>query len=138
MAAQGHALAEDRAYAAQGAPEALPRPSFELIEGEGYDREARGALDPSWKRAFLGFLVALVVFSGLAIARVQLTVSCVEALSENAQLQADVAEAREQVQSLAVESSTLSSFERIERIATQNLGMVYVGTGAALAGPEEG
>ncbi len=138
MAAHGQALAEERAYAPSEAPGALPRPSFELIEGEGLDRQARSSLDPSWKRAFHVFLVVLAVISALAVARVQLTVQCVEALSENAQLQAEVADAREQVQSLAVESSTLSSLERIERIATQNLGMVYVGTGQPLAGPEEG
>ncbi len=138
MAAHGQALAEERAFAPSAAPQALPRKSFELIDGEGLDRKARAALDPSWKRAFKVFLVVLAVAAGLAVARVQLTVYCVEALSENAQLQADVADAREQVQSLAVESSALSSFERIERIATQNLGMVYVGTGAPLAGPEEG
>ncbi len=138
MAARGQALAEERAFAPSEAPSALPRSSFELIEGEGLDRQARRALDPSWRRAFKVFLVVLAAFMGLAVARVQLTVGCVEALSENAQLQADVAGAKEQVQSLAVESSSLSSFERIERIATQNLGMVYVGTGAPLAGPEEG
>lgn len=138
MAYQGARAHAESDFDAYGAPLAEPRPAFEVLEGEGLDRQARSALDPRWRRVFAIFLAGLAIVSGLAVARVQLTVRCVEALSENTRLQVEVDEGEDLLRSLAVEESTLASAERIERIATQNLGMVYVGTGEPLAGPEEG
>ncbi len=114
--------------------EALPEaPELRAYDGAGLDAAARREIDPARRRAFRLFVAVVAVVCALGILRVQMTVWCVEALSENAELRSQTAEAEELARDLAVESSELSSAERIERIATQNLGLVYVGKGEPLA-----
>lgn len=135
MAQRGSEARDLFAWDGALAPAPSPRPALEVLEGEGLDARERKTLNQSSKFTFYLFLSVVAIVSLLAVARVQLTVQCVAALSENAQLQTEVSEAKDRVQSLAVEKSTLGSAERIERIATQNLGMVYVGTGAPIQAP---
>ena len=119
------------------APDSYVASGLEVLEGEGLDRRERQAIDPAWKRAFRLFVLGAAVAASLGILRVQMTVLCVEKLSENAELKAQVHEAEEDARAYAVEGSVLGSAERIERIATQNLDMVYVGAGEPL-GVREG
>ena len=136
MAQRGSEARDLRAWDAHPAP--ASRPALEVIEGEGLDARERQSLDPSSRFAFKLFLMVVGIVGVLAILRVQLTVQCVDSLMVNSQIRAEVSEAKDRVQSLAVEKSTLESAERIERIATQNLDMVYVGSGEPLGAAREG
>ena len=118
----------------------LPEPEARALEltpheGRGLDRRERQALDPVWRRVFKVFVVCAAIMAALGVLRVQMTVWCVESLSANAELRAEAHEAEEDARAFAVEESVLSSADRIERIATQNLGMVYVGEGEPLEVP---
>lgn len=136
MAQRGSEARDLRAWDAHPAP--ASRPALEVIEGEGLDARERQSLDPSSRFAFKLFLMVVGIVGILSICRIQLTVQCVDSLMTNSQLRAEVSEARDRVQSLAVEKSTLESAERIDRIATQNLGLVYVGTGEPLSAAQRG
>ena len=67
-------------------------------------------------------LVSLAVLGGV---RVALTAATVSSLRELDVAQSTVATARETRSQLMVERSVLSSADRIQKIATENYGMVY-------------
>ena len=119
------------------APE-VAAPRFEVHEGRGGNGAARRSLDEGWARAFRLFLVGVAVLGAPCAARVQLSVVCLQELTANAQLTTDVHEAEDLARSLVVEKSSLTSAECIERIAVQNLGLEYQGSGTPIQAPTEG
>lgn len=73
-------------------------------------------------RAVVFCMVAVVLVAGIRVGVIAATVQCLSDVNET---QVVVDEARETRTELRVERSALSSADRIQRIATQNYGMVY-------------
>lgn len=104
--------------------QASARPSFDVYEGGGLDARVRQGVTPqflAWIRraALVG---ALIVAMGFV--RVALSTATVSALNANEQLETQIDDATALYNDLKVSKSTLSSASRIERIASQNYGMV--------------
>lgn len=120
--------------------EALPRevsrdaaPEFVAIEGGRLDQEARRGVSAPVVHA-VGAIVAcaltLLLAGGLSVA---LTSGTVELLQSNAAVSAQIKETQVVNDDLRIECSLLSRAERITRIATQNLGMVYANDATRLS-----
>jgi cell division protein FtsL len=101
------------------------RPAFEVVTGGGLDAKARQGVSPFFLSCIkmAAIIVAFVV--ALGGVRVTLTAATVTTLQANAQLQTQIEDACDYCDALQVERSVLSSASRINRIATQNYGMVY-------------
>lgn len=112
-------------------------PHFEVHEGRGEDARRRQS-EERWMRVFRLFIVGVAVCGTLLVARVQLSVVCLQELAANAELTTTIHEAEDLAQSLVAERSSLTSSERIERIAVQNLGMEYQGSGTPIESLAEG
>ncbi len=95
------------------------------VEGGRLDARARREAPPLLSRVVVFLAVAaLVIFAagGLSVA---LTSGTVGLLRESAQTAANIKELHAENDDLRIERSLLTGSERISRIATQNLGMVY-------------
>ncbi|WP_051353775.1 FtsB/FtsL family cell division protein [Atopobium fossor] len=100
------------------------RPAFEVVEGAGLDARVRqGVSDVFLSRVRMAAL-AIVVFAVLAITRVTLYAATASSLQANAELRSQIKMAQSLENDLKVTSSALSNSSRIDRIATQNYGMV--------------
>lgn len=110
-----------------GLEQEYERPEVTLtpVEGGRLDARARREASPLLSRV-VKFLaaVALVLFvaGGISIA---VTSGTVGFLQESAQTASNIKELRATNDNLRIERSRLKGSERISRIATQNLGMVY-------------
>ena len=100
------------------------RPSFEVVEGAGLDAQVRRGVSPSFLARVRVVAIVAVVLAVLGIARVGVFAATVSVLSDNTAMRSDLKEARSTEDELKIERSVLSSSSRIDRIATQNYGMV--------------
>ena len=100
------------------------RPSFEVVEGAGLDARVRRGVSASLLARIRIVAVVAVILAVIGIARVGVFAAAVSVLSENATMRSDLKEARSTEDELKIERSVLSSSSRIDRIATQNYGMV--------------
>ena len=113
-----------------GAPERSPRdyqePSpFVVHEGGHLDADARKGVSPEFMRRVGIVVIAILVVFAVGCVRVALTVGTINLMQSNSALEESVSEAQATNTELRIERSLLSSKDRIARIATQNLGMVY-------------
>ncbi len=100
------------------------RPSFEVVEGAGLDAQVRRGVSASFLARIRIAAVVAVILAVISIARVGVFAATVSVLSENTTMRSDLKEARSTEDELKIERSVLSSSSRIDRIATQNYGMV--------------
>ena len=116
------------AFATGAAPDRADRrrrAPLVVVEGGHLDADARRGVAPEfWRRVRLVVCAIRVVFA-VGCVRVALTVGTVNLMQGNAALEKSIGEAEATNTDLQVERSLLSSKDRIRRIATQNLGMVY-------------
>lgn len=95
------------------------------LEGGQLDARARREVSPALVRivSYVAALaVALFLAGGISVA---LTSSTVALLQSNASVSSQIKELDAQNGDLRIERSLLTQGDRITRIATQNLGMVY-------------
>lgn len=99
-------------------------PQFEVVEGGGLDLRVRAGVSSEFlARVKAAVMVAVVLFA-LGTLRVALTSETVAQLSSNAQARDQIESFETSNNNLRVERSLLASATRIDRIATQNYGMV--------------
>lgn len=99
--------------------------SLTSVEGGKLDAHARREVSPLFVRVVTCVSVlAIVLFmaGGLGVA---LTSGTVALLQTNSSTVSNIKDIKSQNDSLRMERSRLTQSERISRIATQNLGMVY-------------
>ncbi len=95
------------------------------VEGGRLDARARREASPAFLQAVryvVAFAVVLLLAGGISVT---LTSNTVALLQTNAMTSSQIKEARTQNDDLRIERSLLTQGDRISRIATQNLGMVY-------------
>lgn len=99
-------------------------PQFELVEGGGLDVRVRAGVSPEFLARVRMVVMATIVLFILGSLRVALTSATVAQLSSNAQARDQIETFETSNDSLRVERSLMASSTRIDRIATQNYGMV--------------
>ena len=99
------------------------RRSLEVVEGGAPARDAR-ASSATFVALFKCFLAAVAVIAAVGLASVALSTATVTQLTANRAIQVQSASLQDENAELAAERSALSSSDRIDRIATQNYGMV--------------
>lgn len=100
------------------------RPQLEVVEGAGLDARVREGVSPEFVLKVRAALVAFAVFVALCFARVALYSATQSLLVANEVVRSEIQTAQALKSDLEVTSSMLASPSRIERIATQNYGMV--------------
>jgi len=101
-----------------------PRSSFSVVTGGGLDARARRGVSTEFlTRVKMAVAVSMTLIA-LGVCRVALTTASVSLLQGNVTLRSEIKEAKSYNDDLQVERSILSSASRIDRIATQNYGMV--------------
>ena len=98
---------------------------FEVVHGGGLDAQARQGVSRSFLARFSVVMAFVAAFVLLGFCRIALTTATVTQLQRTAVLKEDIVTAQVANNDLQVERSVLSSSSRIDRIATQNYGMVY-------------
>lgn len=101
------------------------RAPFEVVEGGGLDARAREGVSRAFVQRLRAFVAVASLFVALGACRVLLTSATVGILQQNVALEEGIDDARALNGDLKIERSVLSSSTRIDRIATQNYGMVY-------------
>ncbi len=121
MAYRGSAAYQWDAYEAYEVPARQP-----LTVHEG-GRETRASRESSFSMAALvkSIIVLTVLLGVLGVARVMISVQTVTLLSQVQVAESVVESARDTRTALSMERSALASADRIQRIATENYGMVY-------------
>lgn len=106
--------------------------TWEVPVGRGLSLHEGGGIDAQVRRqaSSMTGIVRLVVAATIALAllgvcRVALTVRTVSALQDLSEIESNVSQALDTRTELQVERSVLSATDRIQRIATENYGMVY-------------
>ena len=106
--------------------------TWEVPVGRGLSLHEGGGIDAQVRRqtSSMAGLVRLVVAATIALAllgvcRVALTVRTVSALQDLSEIESNVSQALDTRTALQVERSVLSATDRLQRIATENYGMVY-------------
>ena len=99
-------------------------PRFEVVEGGGLDAHVRAGVSSEFLARVKMVVVAAVMFFILGTFRVALTSATVAQLSSNVQVREQIEDFETTNNNLRVERSLMSSATRIDRIATQNYGMV--------------
>ncbi|HQE70007.1 MAG TPA: cell division protein FtsL [Atopobiaceae bacterium] len=99
-------------------------PRFEVVEGGGLDVRVRAGVSSEFLARVKMVVMAAVVLFVLGTLRVALTSATVAQLSSNAQARNQIETFETTNNNLRVERSLLGSATRIDRIATQNYGMV--------------
>ena len=102
-----------------------PQPSFEVVTGGGLDARARAGVSSEFLARVKMVIAAAILIFVLGTLRVALTSMTVAQLSANAQMREEISNYTTNNDNLRVERSLMSSAARIDRIATQNYGMVY-------------
>ena len=100
--------------------------AFDVVEGSGLDAEARRGVTVDFLLAVRLLVVCVMAFAAIGAGRVALTTATASCLLSNLQLRSEIMEAQDTNAALRIERSVLCSASRVERIATQNLGMVPV------------
>ena len=100
------------------------RTPFEVVTGGGLDALARRGVSREFVARLRAVLVVAAFFIVLGVCRVTLVTSAVTLLQGNTSLKASIESAQALNDDLQVERSVLSSASRINRIASQNYGMV--------------
>ncbi len=98
---------------------------FEVVRGGGLDAQVRQGVSHTFVSRLVVAMAAVTVFVCLGFCRVALTTATVSQLQQTASLKEDIVSATATNNDLQIERSVLSSSSRIDRIATQNYGMVY-------------
>ena len=101
-----------------------PQPQFEVVEGAGLDARARQGVSPEFVTAIRRAVVAVLIVCSIGAARVSLYTQAVTSLSASTEIRAQIKEAQALEADLRVTKSVLGDVSRIERIATENYGMV--------------
>ncbi|MBP3894375.1 MAG: cell division protein FtsL [Atopobiaceae bacterium] len=96
-----------------------------VYEGGGLDARNRADASSALIAVIKMAVVAMVMVFVLGAARVALTTQTVTLLGDISVAEGTVAQARVTRTELQVERSALSSADRIQRIATENYGMVF-------------
>lgn len=123
MAYQGSAAYQLDSY--QSVWEAPARRSLSVHEGGRRDARSREQASSRAASVARVAVTLALVCAVLGAARVALTVATVSCLKDISTAEGVVAAERITRTELQVERSALSSADRIQRIATQNYGMVY-------------
>ena len=114
------------------------RPSFSVVAGGGLDALARKGISAEFlTRVKVAVAISMALIT-LGVCRVALTTASVSLLQGNVTLRSQIKEAESYNDDLQVEHSILSSASRIDRIATQNYGMVLSDKSSAQADSESG
>lgn len=113
-------------------PQQEARPSFEVVDGGGLDAEARRGVSVTFVARFAAVMAAAALFIATGAVRVWLCAETVQELSQVNMAKAAVDEVKSLNADLKMERSTLSNPSRIERIASQNYGMVRATSSEAL------
>ena len=114
------------------------RPSFSVVAGGGLDAPARKGVSAEFlTRVKVAVAISMALIT-LGVCRVALTTASVSLLQGNVTLRSQIKEAESYNDDLQVEHSILSSASRIDRIATQNYGMVLSDKSSAQADSESG
>ena len=100
------------------------RSSVSVVAGGGLDALARKGVSAEFlTRVKVAVAISMALIT-LGVCRVALTTASVSLLQGNVTLRSQIKEAESYNDDLQVEHSILSSASRIDRIATQNYGMV--------------
>ena len=105
-------------------PSEQSRPTFEVLRGSGLDSLARAGIGRVFLRNAKMIVAIIVAVCVLGVCRVGIYAMSAGVLNSTAAIRSDVEDARVLESNLQIEHSTLSSSGRIDRIATQNYGMV--------------
>lgn len=120
------------AYDAAAYEQPLQQSPLTALEGGNLDARARSEVSPFLVRA-VGYLVTLAIMlfvaGGISVA---LTSGTVALLQTNSATSSSIKEINAQNGDLRIERSLLTRADRITRIATQNLGMVYASEATSL------
>ena len=100
------------------------QPSFEVVTGGGLDSRVRAGVSSAFLARVKAVVAAAVLIFVLGSVRVALTAATVSVLSTNATLREQISTFETNNDNLRVERSLLASATRIDRIATQNYGMI--------------
>ena len=100
------------------------QPAFEVVSGGGLDARVRAGVSSEFLARAKAVIAGAVLIFALGSMRVALTSATVSQLSENAQMRAQISTFETNNDSLRVERSLMASSSRIDRIATENYGMV--------------
>ena len=122
----------DSAMPARPRREVEPRRDFEVVEGRGLDARVREGVSHDFRTRVRIVLVCMVAVLVLGALRVGLLSASVASLQHSTALRAQIEEAENLEAELKVEHSVLNSTARIERIATQNYGMVLASETATI------
>lgn len=98
---------------------------FEVVEGGGLDARARRGVSSQFVIGFRAALCLIAAIFVLGGSRVLISTATVRVLEANSGITQGIREARVTNENLQVERSTLCRSSRIDRIATQNYGMVF-------------
>lgn len=113
-----------RAYVQGAQPDLERRSQFTVREGRGLSTKPRKGTDPKFfalSKTLLGVCVLVMV---IGLVRVALASATTQALSANKNLHVQIQEAQELSGNLQVEVSVLGRATRINKIATEQYGMV--------------
>ena len=100
------------------------QPQFEVVEGAGLDARARQGVSAAFVTAVRRAVVAVLIVCSIGAARVSLYTQAVSSLSASSEIRAQIKDAQVLEADLQVTKSVLGDVSRIERIATENYGMV--------------
>ncbi len=96
-----------------------------VLEGGGLDQMARRSASPAFLKAAICAVALMITLFVAGSASIALTSGSVSMLQSNETVSAQISQAEDANADLRIACSLLSSSDRIGRIATQNLHMVY-------------
>ena len=125
MAYQGSAepFLADAAYNAT--PYAFEDTSFVTVDGGGLDARVREGVSSTLTRTVAVVLAAALALFFVGSMSVATTSATVAILDSSSGMERDIKALRAENEDLRIACSLLSRSDRVTRIATQNLGMVY-------------
>ncbi|WP_072499693.1 FtsB/FtsL family cell division protein [Olsenella phocaeensis] len=98
---------------------------FEVVEGGGLDARARRGVSSQFVAAFRVTLCLIAAVFVLGGSRVLISTATVRVLEANSGISQSIEEAKVANENLQIVRSSLCRSSRIDRIATQNYGMVF-------------
>ena len=96
-----------------------------VLEGGGLDQMARRSASPTFLKAAVCAVALMITLFIVGSVSIALTSGSVSILQSNETISAQISQAEDANADLRIACSLLSSSDRIGRIATQNLHMVY-------------
>lgn len=96
-----------------------------VLEGGGLDQMARRSASPTFLKAAVCAVALMITLFIVGSVSIALTSGSVSILQSNETLSSQISQAEDANADLRIACSLLSSSDRIGRIATQNLHMVY-------------